>query len=120
MTEQMRAFFDNFLYMLLWLIFAVLVTLTLFQLHGTIIAIAVYVVNDPALRPYAWNSGSVVILARFLWLIMGILWLGWVPYTYEYLSEGSQLKILTKRSFRLILILGSVYLSSYLILLSLA
>jgi len=120
MREQIRSFLDNFLYILLWLIFAVLVTLTLFQLHGTIIAIAVYVVNDPSLRPYAWNTGSVVLLNRLLWLIVGIIWLGWVTYTYEYLSEGSRQKILSKRSFRLLMVLGAVYLSSYLVLLFLA
>jgi hypothetical protein len=120
MTDQIRSTFNNLLYILLWLIFAVLVTLTLFQLHGTIIAIAVYVVNDPSLRPIAWNTGSVILLARLLWLIMGILWLGWVMYTYEYLREGSQRKILTKRCFRLFLILGAAYLSSTIILLLLA
>ncbi len=120
MTEQIRSFFDHFLYILLWLIFAVLVTLTLFQLQGTIIALAVYLVSDPSLRPYAWNTGSVLLLNRLLWLIIGIIWLGWVTYTYEYLSEGSQKKNLTRRSFRLLLILGAVYLSSYLVLLFLA
>lgn len=120
MTEQIRSPFKNFLYILLWMIFAVLVTLTVFQLHGTIIAIAVYVVNDPALRPIGWNTGKVVLLTRILWLIMGILWLFWVMYTYEYLSEGSQQKKLTKRGFRLLLILGTVYLSSTLMLLFLA
>lgn len=117
MKEQIRSFFDNFLYILLWLIFAAIITLTLFQLHGTIIAIAVYVVNDPSLRPYAWNTGSVVLLNRLLWLIMGILWLGGVTFSYEYLSEGSQRNILTKRSFRLLMLLGVIYLSSYFVLL---
>jgi hypothetical protein len=120
MTNRFRSVFGNFLYILLWLIFVVLVTLTLFQLHGTIISIAVYVVNDPALRPIGWNTGSVILLTRLLWLVMGILWLGWVSYTYEYLNEGSRLQILIKRSFRLLLTLGAVYLSSYLILLFLA
>lgn len=117
MTGQIRSIFTNFLYILLWLIIVVLVTLTLFQLHGTMIALAVYVVNDPSLRPIGWNSGSVVLLSRLLWFIIGILWLGWVMYTFEYLRESSRLQTLMKKVFRLLLILGATYLSSYIILL---
>ena len=117
MTEQTRSFFTNFLYILLWLILVVLVTLTLFQVHGTITALAVYVVKDPSLRPIGWNSGSVVLLTRLLWFILGILWLVWVMYTFDYLRESSRSQTLVKKVFRLLLILGATYLSSYIILL---
>jgi len=41
-------------------------------------------------------------------------------YTYEYLRESKQLKILIQQFFRLLLILGAVYFCSYVALLFLA
>jgi hypothetical protein len=120
MTERIQPVLENFIFFIAWIAFAVLVTLTLFQVHGTIISIAVFVVDTPSLRPTGWNSGSVILLTRFLWLVMGIIWLGWVIYTFDYLMESNQLQHLMKRVLRLLLILGAVYLSSYLILLILA
>ena len=120
MIERIRSIFDDISYIFFWLILGVVVTLTLFQVHGTLISIAVEVVDNPSLRPIGWASGSIYGLSRLLWLIMGICWLGWVMYTYEHLRESKQLKILTQKFFRLLLILGAVYSCSYLVLLFLA
>ncbi len=120
MIERIRSIFDAIGYIIFWLFLGVVVTLTLFQVHATLISVAVVVVDDPSLRPIGWSSGTIYGLSRLLWLILGMCWLGWVMLTYEYLSESKQLKILKQRFLRLLLILGAVYLCSYLVLLSLA
>ena len=65
-------------YLIVWLTSAVLITLSLFQVHATLIAIAVNIINNPSLRPVGWSTGSVYGLSRLLWLILGIIWLGWI------------------------------------------
>lgn len=120
MIERIRSIFDATSYIIFWLILGVVVTLTLFQVHATLISIAVVVVDNPSLRPIGWTSGSIYGLSRLLWLILGICWLGWVMYTYEHLRESKQLKILIQQFFRLLLILGAVYFCSYVVLLFLA
>ena len=120
MLERIKEIFGNLFYILLWVILAALVTLTLFQVHATLISLGVYVVNNPDLRPIGWNSDSIVLLSRLLWLVLGIIWLGFVMYMHEYLKEGRRVKALGKRVLRLLLILGGVYGASYLILIALA
>jgi len=120
MIERIRSIFDAISYIIFWLFLGVVVTLTLFQVHATLISVAVVVVDDPSLRPIGWSTGTIYGLSRLLWLILGICWLGWVMYTYEHLRESKQLKILKQRFFRLLIILGAVYLCSYVVLLFLA
>jgi hypothetical protein len=120
MIERIRSIFDAISYIIFWLILGVVVTLTLFQVHATLISVAVVVVDNPSLRPIGWSSGTIYGLSRILWLILGMCWLGWIMLTYEYLSERKQLKILKQRFFRLLLILGAVYFCSYVVLLFLA
>ena len=120
MLERIQTIVANLLYILLWLALAILVTFTLFQVHGTLISLAVYIVNDPSLRPLYWNSGSIVLLSRLLWLVLGLIWLGSVMYMHEYLNEGRRAGGLWKRVLRILLILAGVYGSSYLVLLKLA
>ena len=113
MIEWMRSKFDAISYIIFWLILRVVVTLTLFQVHATLISVAVMVVDNPSLRPIGWSSGSIYGLSRLLWLILGMFWLGWTTYTYEYLRESKQLKILIQRVFRMLIILGGTYISCY-------
>jgi len=120
MIEWMRSKFDAISYLIFWLILSVVVTLTLFQVHATLIVVAILVVDTPSLRPTGWTTGTIYGLSRLLWLILGIGWLGWVMYTYEDFRESKQLKILKGRFFRLLLILGAVYFCSYVVLLFLA
>jgi hypothetical protein len=120
MAERIREVFTNLLYILLWILMAALVAITLFQVHATLISLGVYMVNNPDLRPIGWNSDSIVLLSRLLWLVVGIIWLGFVMYMHEYLKEGRRVKAFGKRVLRLLLILGGVYGASYLILLALA
>jgi hypothetical protein len=117
MIERIRLNIDVISSIIFWLILSVSVTLTLFQVHATFISIAVVVVDTPSLRPIGWTSGTIYGLSRLLWLLLGICWLGWIMYTYEHLRESKQLKILGQRFFRLLLLLGAVYFSSYAVLL---
>ena len=119
MLECIRAILEATRHLFFWLILAVAVTLTSFQVHATLISVAIVVIDNPSLRPTGWTSGTIYGLSRLLWLILGMGWLGWVMYTYEYFRESKQLKILT-RFFRLLLILGAVYFCSYVVLLFLA
>lgn len=120
MLERMRAVIANLLYILLWIVLAALVALTLFQVHATLISLGIYMVGNPDIRPSGWNTGSIMLLSRLLWLVMGIIWLGTVMFMHEFLSEDRRVKTLGKRVLRLLLILGGIYGASYLILLALA
>ena len=119
MLDWIRSKFDAISYLVFWLILGVAVTLTAFQIHATLISVAVVVVDNPSLRPIGWTTFSIYGLSRLLWLILGIGWLGWIMVTFEYFRESKPLKILT-RFFRLLLILGAIYFCSYLVLLFLA
>ncbi len=116
MVEWIKSVYNNLNYLFFWLISAVLITLTLFQVHATIIAIAVVVVDNPTLRPVGWNTGSIYGLSRLCWLILGIFWLGWVLFTEEYLREGKQFSLLKQRVIRLLIIIIAIYSTCYLIL----
>jgi hypothetical protein len=120
MLERIRVIIANLLYILLWIGLAALVALTLFQVHATLISLGIYMVDNPDLRPSGWNSGSIAILSRLLWLVVGIIWLGSVMFMHEILGEDRRLKTLGKRVFLLLLILGGIYGASYFILLVLA
>ena len=116
----MKSVYNTLGYPIFWVISAVLITLTLFQVHATIIAIAVVVVNNPDLRPFGWNTGSVYALSRLFWLILGIVWLGWVMFNESFLREGKQLGLLKQRVIRLLIGIGATYLACYVILLLLS
>jgi hypothetical protein len=120
MLDWIRSKFDAIWILFFWLILGIAVTLTSFQLHATLISVAILVVDDPSLRPTGWTSGTIYGLSRLLWLILGIGWLGWVMYTFELLRESKPLKILRGRFFSLLLILAGVYFCSYVALLFLA
>jgi hypothetical protein len=103
-------------YFVIWLSSIIFVTLTAFQVHGTLIAISLAVIENPNLRPPGWSTNTTYGLSRVFWLILGILWLGWVMYTEGYLREGYQRHLLIQRSVRLGIILAVVYGSSLIIL----
>jgi hypothetical protein len=117
MIKQMQPIFAKIGYFVFWLTFAVFATLTAFQIYGTLIAISLAVVDNPSLRPYGWTTNSVYALSRLFWLVLGILWLGWVMFTEGYLREGYQEQLLKHRVIRLAVILAVTYGACLLILL---
>ena len=117
MPQRLRSVFVSLRSYLLWLILAVLITLTLFQVHASLTSITLIAVQNPATRPPGWTTSSVYGFSRVAWLILGIIWLGWVMYTLEYLREGQKYHILTRRVVRLLVIIGVVYIGCYILLL---
>ena len=116
MIKQLQPVFARIGYAVFWLALVVLATLTAFQVHGTLIVIALALIDSP-LRPYGWTTGSVYALSRLIWLGLGILWLGWVMFTEGYLREGYQQHLLKQRTIRLTIILAIIYGACLLILL---
>jgi hypothetical protein len=116
MVEKLQPILARFGYAIFWLGLVVLATFTAFQIHGTLIALAIAVIENPSLRPYGWTTNSIYALSRLLWLVLGILWLGWVMFTEGYLREGYQRQLLKQRTIRLIIILAVLYGACLLIL----
>jgi hypothetical protein len=120
MRERLRSAFGNLGYFIIWLVLAALAGLTGFQLYATLIAVSIAVIENPSLRPIGWSMDTTYGLSRVFWVVIGILWLGWVMYTEGHLREGKNRQILIKRSLGLLLVLGGIYALSYLLLLLLA
>jgi len=109
MPPRIKSLIDNLGIYALWLALVILVTIVLFQVHTTLIAIALTVVQNPSLRPPGWNTNTIYGLSRLIWLILGIFWLGWVMFTEGYLSEGKRQEVLKKRALRLFLFIAVIY-----------
>lgn len=109
MIQKIQPVVSRIGYIVFWLGLAVLATITAFQVHGTLIVIALAVIENPSLRPLGWSTDTIYALSRVFWLILGILWLGWVMFTEGYLSEGYHQSLLKQRTFRLVIILGTTY-----------
>jgi hypothetical protein len=109
MIKQMQPVITRISYILLWLGLVILATFTAFQIHGTLIAISLAVIEDPSFRPPGWSTNTVFALSRVFWLILGILWLGWVMFTEGYLREGYEIQLLKQRTIRLTIILAAIY-----------
>jgi hypothetical protein len=103
-------------YIVFWLGLAVFATLTAFQVHGTLIALSLAVIENPSLRPLGWSTDTVYALSRVFWLVLGIFWLGWVMFTEGYLREGYQRQLLKNRTIRLAILLGAAYAACLLML----
>ena len=118
MVERIRSAFLNLSYLIFWIILMVAATLAAFQVHATLIAVSIAVIENPATRPTGWSMDTTFGLSRVFWLVLGILWLGWITFSEDYLREGKDRQLLLKRSSILVLITGGIYLACYLILLA--
>jgi hypothetical protein len=116
MLERIQTTFKTFMNFILWILLAILATLTAFQLHATLIFLAILVIENPSLRPTYWSMDSLHGLGRVLWLVIGVLWLGWVMFTEGYFREGKHLRVLRQRAIRCFLITGGIYLLCVIIL----
>ena len=120
MLERLQSALSNVSYFVFWVVLAALVTFVGFQIHATLIAISIAVIENPSLRPLGWSMDTTYGLSRVFWLILGIFWLGWVTFTEGYLREGVNQKHLIKRSILLLVIVGVIYGINYLVLLLLS
>ena len=116
MIQKLQPIFSRIGYAVFWLGLVLLATLVAFQVHGMLVALALAVIENPSLRPPGWSTDTIFALSRVFWLILGILWLGWVMFTEGYLREGYQRHLLTRRIFLLVIILAATYGASIIIL----
>lgn len=117
MLERLKSVFSNIGYFVLWLVLATLAGFLVFQIHATLIVVSIDIIQNPSTRLPGWSMETTYGLSRIFWLILGVLWLGWVMFTESYLREGKNRNHLIKRSLLLLLIVGVIYGISYLVLL---
>lgn len=120
MLKRLQSALSNVSYFIFWVVLAALAAFLVFQLHPTLIRISIAVIENPSLRPPGWSLNTTYGLSRVFWLILGILWLGWVMFTEAHLREGKNRQLLIKRSILLLVIVGALYGLNYLVLLLLA
>jgi hypothetical protein len=120
MLERLKSALGNISYIVFWVVLAALAAFVVFQIHATLIATSIAVIESPSLRPTGWSMATTHGLSRVFWLVLGILWLGWVMFTEAHLREGVNRQLLIKRSVLLLVIVGVVYGINYLVLLMLA
>ena len=116
MKAWFKSLFSNVSYFVFWLVLTGLSVLTVFQLHATLIASSISVIENPNLRPEYWTMDTIHGLGRVYWLVLGILWLGWVIFTEVHLREGKNRDRLMVRFLVLLLVLVAIYGLSYLVL----
>jgi hypothetical protein len=118
MLQRVRRLLVGLGFYALWGILAALLALAAYQVHVTLLAVGIWVVENPAIRPAGWNTATITGLSRFLILLLGGLWLLLVSLLESYLREGARRHQLRARVVRLMLLIGAVYVVSYAILLS--
>lgn len=101
----------------LWGVLSVLAAWAAYQVYATLLAVGIWMVEHPSIRPAGWNRATITGLSRFLILILGGLWLLLVSFLESYLREGTKQHQLRARVARLMLLIGAVYVVSYAILL---
>jgi hypothetical protein len=99
-----------------WLILTVLTTFTLLQVHATLIFLGLTAVQNPATTIPGWNTYTIYGLSRFLYLLLGIIWLFAVMYYYGLLQEAQKPKKLWFYLRRITVVLLVLYAFSYAIL----
>jgi hypothetical protein len=95
-------------------------TLTLLQLHATIVFVGLKAVQNPATRIPNWNSSTIYGLSRFLYFVLGATWLFVVTYWHGILPDVVQEQRVWQYARRLIIWLVLLYGLCYLALLILA
>lgn len=103
-----------------WLGLAVLGVITAFQLHVTLVFFGLRAVEMEAVNKLGWNTSTIGGLSRFLYLVIGALWLVMVLFLEGYLREGQAQHRLKARTAALALSLAGLYILCYLVLLVLS
>lgn len=96
-----------------WLVLAVLAVLAAFQLHATLVYVGLWAVEHTRLGRIGWNSNTILGLSRFLYLVVGALWLLLVAMLEGYLRDGQESGRLGAKVIRLLLGIGLLYGLSY-------
>lgn len=117
MLQRVRRLLAGLGFYALWIVLAALLAWAAYQVYATLLAVGIWMVEHPAVRPAGWNRATITGLSRFLILILGGLWLLLVSLLESYLREGTRQRRLRARVVRLMLLIGAVYAASYAILL---
>ncbi|UCG22738.1 MAG: hypothetical protein JSW55_11190 [Chloroflexota bacterium] len=113
--ERARGISGRLGFYLLWILLAAFGALVALQLHATIIFFSLKIVENPATRPAGWNTDTIYGLSRFLFLVLGALWLVGALFLESYLSGAAEQHRLVRRSLWLALSLASIYAATYLV-----
>ena len=119
MTQRLRDIVENLGHYVLWAILAALLVVALYQLHSTLVYVGLKMVENPSTRTAGWNTGTINGLSRFLFLVLGAIWLVSVSWMERYLEGCGEEGRLWICSGRLLVIIGVIYAFSYLIVLPL-
>lgn len=120
MVQRFRGILEILGYYALWAILAALLVLALYQLHSTLLYIGLKMVENPSTRPAGWNTGTIHGLSRFLFLVLGAVWLVMVSLMERYLDQGREEGRLWINVGRMLLIIGAIFGFSYVVVLPLS
>ncbi len=112
MRHWTRGILDSLGLLAVWLVLAIGVALTAFQIHATLLFLGLLIVENPTFRPSGWSTNTIHSLSRILVLILGAFWLGFVVFLESYLREGRDHQVLRLRVLRLISYIVGIYIFS--------
>jgi|GEM_PF-2024082 len=99
-----------------WLFLSALAGYTAWQIHLTLIYLLTLVVQNPALRPVGWNTGTVGLWSRLSIFLMGALWLVAVMMMEQGLNSSLKEKRLMVQIGRYFVTMGIICLICYLLI----
>ncbi len=99
------------------LILAIIGVFVALQWHATLVYVGLQLVKIEAVNRMGWNTSTIHGLSRFLYLVIGALWLFGLFLLPGYLGEAARVHTLRRVVVRLLLVMGALYVISYLTLL---
>jgi hypothetical protein len=87
-----------------------------FQWHATLVYAGIRAVESATVNRLGWNTSTILGLSRFLYLVIGGIWLACVAFLEYYLREAERRHVLGNRVLRAALIGAALYGLSYLLL----
>jgi hypothetical protein len=120
MSERIRDILASLRFYGSWALIAALLVVTLYQVHSTLAFVGLQMVKNPATRPAGWNTGTIYGLSRFLFLVLGAVWLVIVMLLEPYLRAAVQAHQLWQRVVRLVLATAAILGVNYVVLLLLS
>ena len=120
MEQQLRDYARTLGHYVLWAALAALLALVLYQLHAALVFVGLEAVENPSTRPAGWNTGTIHGLSRFLFLVLGAVWLVSVSLMERFLGQAQEEGRLRRSVWRWLIVIGVIYAFGYLIVLPLS
>ena len=79
--------YSSFRYMAIWLPIIAIAVYLAFQIHDTIILFGIWAIKNPSIYLPGWHTKTANGLSRFVWLVVGIVWLVGVTIFSEMLRD---------------------------------